>query len=491
MNLWVKASYWNCLLLICLVSVGLILATADVVKAQAVVSPAAIVRVSGNNEASPFSSVDVAAGQNASLEISLLNKQSFTSDNLPQILLQNFESSGQRGDIVLVATGGANDTGVTTWISGPLSFEGLNLDNNARNTLRFTVEVPESTTAGSYYAALVFRDQNNDQLGQHFIVVNVDRPVNDSPQLQFEEDLFNVDLSQVRVEVGLVNQGEWHIFPQVSLEFTQQSGRDDVSFVLTQELPFGIPSTSTQIFSLKTSDEDSLVDLLKVKDSTRQAHVTVFCDEQFSRECIPQKEVDAPTISRAEDNKPQTTEDNSSQTQDQENQSGATAASGQDKGQGSGSAIFGHPLFLLVVGVLLMGGALFAALIFLRRWHKHRSRLNLDKKPQKPSVDTHSIASQDIQQTLGAAWGKLKRGKLFGRKNSLLPPPLPPSNMDQPPPPPSGVAQPPPPPMPPPPPVSPLPPSGIPQTPPPQMGAPPPGTPDLPSVLPDDETPKG
>ena len=427
-----------------------------------------IVSVNNNIPINPLSLININIGKSRTVNLTFLNKTSFKTEDVPRILLQDFKVVNNRGQVRLVGAGEDYALRAAKWIHGPVAL--TNLGNNQQNVLDFIIDVPEDAIAGSYYAAILFRNADNEELGRHLLVINVGKNSDILPQLEFVEDLKNIDFTKPKIEIGLANMGDWHVSPQVDLHIIHDNSSSDQEWPLTQVQNIGIPVDSRQIFSLSDGYHNDLLELLKTSDETRKAQVTVLCGENQVQECLPNLHIEVPSLSQSVNT---TDDENPEQPEDDEDEPVTPSPQDSDSGGGLSQSIRSittNPFLTLILGIILVGGGILASLLFLKTWHKKRSALNFntptaDEKAKKGM--TFREVGDKLTQSGQAILGKFKKGS-----NLPAPPPVPnqTTNPQSQPPQPSVETQPPP--------QQPLPPNN-----------PPGGVPDIPSAFTDDEPP--
>ena len=176
----------------------------------------------------------------------------------------NFESHGQAGEISVQDD---YKWGAAQWITdNTVALEAdrvvlSELAEGATNTIEFHVEPPSAHDAleyGVYSAAIMVRDQADQLLARHVIVINLQSPtVVTSQRLVASLADSNVNLVSGEVEITLENTGLGYI-EGAGLEI--QVGDDIQAFTLEQEYALGVFPETSQIFTL--GDPKSLVDFV-------------------------------------------------------------------------------------------------------------------------------------------------------------------------------------------------------------------------------------
>ena len=177
----------------------------------------------------------------------------------------NFESHGQAGEISVQD----NDYkwGAAQWItdhSAALEADRVvlsELAEGATNTIAFHVAPPsahDTLEYGVYRAAVMVRNQEDQLLARHIIVINLQLSTAETSRgLAASLADLSVDLVSGEVEITLENTGSKYI-EGVGLEI--QVGDDVEEFALEQEYTLGVFPETSQIFTL--GDPQSLVDFV-------------------------------------------------------------------------------------------------------------------------------------------------------------------------------------------------------------------------------------
>ena len=391
----------------------------------------AILSTSNNAPIDPVSIVNLQNGESDTLSLEFVNNRDFSAEGVPRLFIEDFEVVDELGSIQLVDAEVDYTWRAASWVHASGDFS--NFGAEEYNFFDFVVSVPVEAEAGSYYAAIIFSDQNDEQLGQHLLVVNVGGADDILSDLSFAEGLEAIDLTQAQIQIGLENNDHWHVYPRVNLRVMHQDASLNAEWSLRQPHPLGLPPYSQQLYVLWEDQASELAELLATPDETRQAQIIVFCGVDQAEECLPALDLEIPNSAQSVDNS--TTpegEELAEETEGQEAEEGAAAEgaststappSSSDSGSlwqslkdwGSG------PFVTIILAIVLIGGGIIASLLFLKAWHKKRQALDFSSPREKPA--RKGLEFKDILRKLSEL-GQLLSRKL--KKDHQLPAPPPP-----------------------------------------------------------------
>ena len=205
--------------------------------------------------------------------VQLVNQKAFDEVDAPRVAVEDFRSFGDRGEIEILTEDGVEEYefGASAWITGSQSL--TNLANDAVNELDFSVDLPDNQEAGSYTAALVFKNKTDGELGNYPIIINVGVPDERQLELELVSKSTSINLADKSIEVGLRSLDYWHIDATVQVAFTgvDESGTEQSSLIiLAQDKFLGILPNTQQIFS---SDDELLETILALSDLEAQVIV--------------------------------------------------------------------------------------------------------------------------------------------------------------------------------------------------------------------------
>ena len=248
------------------------------------------------------------------LNLTFHNKVAFTTADVPQVKLRDFESSGSEGEIeFLTATEAADHTtSALAWLT--LSVTQLtNLAQGATNVISLPVNVPTDQAVGNYTAALVFENADGDVLGQQLIIINVGSVGQNvtSPKLDLVDELTEVKPAEGVIRVGLKNPGQWYLDPLVKLVLVPK-GADatDAEAIFDYELQqpqrLGIFAKTQQVYTLP---EDQQADFIKRFKANRDGQFDLLAFHDRTDETTEPDEFDLEiSTATADDDDDQTSE---------------------------------------------------------------------------------------------------------------------------------------------------------------------------------------
>ena len=318
-----------------------------------------------------------------------MNQKAFEEVDAPRVAVEDFRSFGDRGEIEILTEDEAEEYefGASAWITGSQSL--TNLANGAVNELDFSVDLPDNQEAGSYTAALVFKNKTDGELGNYPIIINVGVPDERQLELELVSKSTSINLADKSIEVGLRSLDYWHIDATVQVAFTgvDESGTEQSSLIiLAQDKFLGILPNTQQIFS---SDDELPETILALSDLEAQVIVE---EKGTDNELLEFDISNFIVLEAAEDEDDSQSDgavaDTSGIVADTDSKSNQVAG-GDDETQASGGFLQGNLVLLIIVPVVLI--PLLIIFIIKRKKNMFGKAMPSQIKPPPPPSQAPAI----------------------------------------------------------------------------------------------------